>query len=93
MIKSFRDRRTEDLFNNGDGDRKWASFKRVARRKLLMVHAATSLNDLKAPPNNKLEALTRDRKGQHAIRINDQYRICFEWKDGHPHKVEIVDYH
>lgn len=58
-----------------------------------MVHAAASLHDLKAPPNNKLEELKRDRKGQHAIRINDQYRVCFRWDDGHAYDVEIADYH
>lgn len=93
MIKSFRDNRTEALFNTGHGDRKWRSFERVARRKLLLVDAALSLHDLKAPPNNKLEALKRERAGQHAIRINDQYRVCFRWADGHAYDVEVTDYH
>lgn len=93
MIKSFRDRRTEALFKGGAGDKKWQSFERVARRKLMMVDAAGALHDLKAPPNNKLEALGRDRMGQHAIRINDQYRVCFRWVDLHAYDVEIVDYH
>lgn len=69
MIKSFRDNRTEALFTTGQGDKKWQSFDRVARRKLLMVDAASSLRDLKSPPANKLEALKDDRSGQHAIRI------------------------
>src|SRR5207253_2376161 len=77
MIKSFHDKKTEDLFNGGRGDEKWQNFVKVARRKLVYLHQARSLHDLKAPPNNKLEALKRDRLGQHAIRINDQYRVCF----------------
>jgi proteic killer suppression protein len=93
MIKSFRDRRTEDLFNEGRGDRKWQSFRKVARRKLVMVHSAAKLSDLRAPPNNQLEALVDDRDGQHSIRINDQYRVCFKWDDGHAYQVEIVDFH
>jgi proteic killer suppression protein len=93
MIKSFRDNRTRWLFEGRRGDRKWQSFEKVARRKLLMLDAAESLQDLKAPPNNRLEALVRDRTGQHAIRINDQYRVCFIWEDGHAWQVEIEDYH
>jgi proteic killer suppression protein len=68
-------------------------YRAAARRKLKMLDDATSLNDLAALPRNRLEALRRDRKGQHSIRINDQYRICFEWRDGDAHDVEIVDYH
>lgn len=93
MILSFYDKETEDLFNGGRGDRRWQSFLRVARRKLLLLDAATSLHDLKSPPNNKLEALKADRLGQHAIRVNDQYRICFVWEDGNATRVEITDYH
>jgi len=93
MIKSFRENRTEALFHTGQGDKKWQSFERVARRKLLMVDAASSLRDLKSPPANKLEALKDDRTGQHAIRINGQYRVCFVWADGNAHNVEVVDYH
>ena len=93
MIKSFRDNRTEALFQAGQGDKKWQSFERIARRKLLMVDAASSLRDLKSPPANKLEALKDDRTGQHAIRINGQYRVCFVWADGNAHNVEVVDYH
>lgn len=93
MIKTFRDRKTESLFAGGLGDKKREGFERVVRRKLLMVHAAATLSDLKAPPNNRLEALKGDRAGQHSIRINDQYRVCFRWIDGHAHDVEIVDYH
>jgi proteic killer suppression protein len=65
----------------------------VAKRKLQMVDAAAKLDDLKVPPGNRLHALTGDRKGQHAIRINDQYRVCFAWKDGNAYEVEITDYH
>jgi toxin HigB-1 len=93
VIKTFYDKETEKLFREGRGDKKWQSFERVARRKLLLLDAATTLADLKAPPNNQLEALQRDRKGQHSIRINDQYRVCFEWVEGHTYKVEVTDTH
>jgi len=66
---------------------------RVALRKLVQVDAATRLDDLKVLPGNRLEALAADRKGQHSVRINDHWRVCFVWKDGHAHEVEIVDYH
>jgi proteic killer suppression protein len=66
---------------------------RVGNRKLLQLHNARSLNDLRAPPGNRLEALTGARAGQHSIRINDQWRVCFVWRDGDAHDVEIVDYH
>ena len=90
MIQTFRDKETEALFREGHGHRAWQSFERIARKKLLMLDAATNLHDLKAPPNSQLEALTGDRKGQHSIRINDQYRVCFEWRDGHAYNVELV---
>lgn len=93
MIRSFRCKHTEALFRVGTCHKDWRSFERVARRKLLLLDAACSLADLKAPPNNKLEALKRDRTGQYAIRINDQYRLCFRWTAGDAHDVEIVDYH
>lgn len=66
---------------------------KVAHRKLTQIHNASSLNDLRAPPGNRLEALTGDREGQYSIRINDQWRVCFRWKDGDAYDVEIVDYH
>jgi proteic killer suppression protein len=72
--------------------RRFAALERQARRKLLLLDAAASLEDLRIPPGNRLEALAGDRKGQHSIRINDQWRICFRWNDG-AHDVEIVDYH
>ena len=66
---------------------------RVAKRKLMQLHSARTLNDLRAPPGNRLEALSGGRKGQHSIRINDQWRVCFRWRDGDAYDVEIVDYH
>ena len=92
MIKSFRSADTEALFN----DRPVARFRaieRPARRKLLYLSQARTIRDLMVPPGNRLEALNGDRKGQHSIRINDQWRICFLWFEGHAHYVEIVDYH
>jgi proteic killer suppression protein len=93
MIRSFRDNKTQRLFEDGEADRRWRSFKRVAERKLAMLNAAATLTDLRVPPHNYLEALKKDRKGQHSIRINDQWRICFLWTDEGPEEVEIVDYH
>ena len=92
MIHSFRNKDTEALFHDQEVLR-FKAFERVARRKLLYLNAAKNLGDLKIPPGNKLEALERDRKGQHSIRINDQWRVCFVWKDGEANNVEIVDYH
>ena len=92
MIRSFRDPRTESLFNDLDVPR-FRAIERVARRKLLYLHQARRLEDLRVPPGNRLEALKRDRQGQHSIRINDQWRICFRWRDGDAFDVEIVDYH
>lgn len=91
MIKSFRCRDTEGLFETGRS-RRFANIRRVALRKLDMIEAAAGFDDLKVPPGNRLEALKGDRKGQHSIRINDQWRICFPWNDG-AENVEIVDYH
>ncbi len=92
MIQSFRDRETEKLFQEGIA-KGYGSWSRVAMRKLTMLHAATTLIDLKVPPNNKLEKLKGNRLGQYSIRINDQWRICFIWKDGNAYNVEIEDYH
>jgi toxin HigB-1 len=92
MIKSFRSPDTEALFNDRPVPR-FRAFERPARRKLLYLSQARSLRDLLVPPGNMLEALKHDRRGQHSIRINDQWRICFRWIDGHAHDVEIVDYH
>jgi len=92
MIKSFRCKETEKLFNDLPS-RRYRAIERVARRKLEMIEAAKRLEDLRSPPGNRLEALERDRIGQHSIRINDQFRICFRWVDGAAMDVEIVDYH
>lgn len=93
MIKTFRCRETEKLFK-GRFSRKWAQqIQRKALMKLNMIHAATQLDTLRVPPGNRLEALSGNRVGQHSVRINDQWRVCFAWKDGHAYDVEIVDYH
>ncbi len=92
MIRSFRDKDTEK-FAGGESVRRFRSFERVAYRKLKYLMAAISLEDLRVPPGNRLEALSGDRVGQHSIRINDQWRICFVWSDGAAENVEIVDYH
>ncbi len=92
MIRSFRDGKTEELFSDHDVP-KFRSIERVARRKLLYLHRARNLEDLRVPPGNRLEALKGDRKGQYSIRLNNQWRICFFWKDGDAHDVEITDCH
>ena len=92
MIRSFRDRDTEELFGR-QASRRWASIARVALRKLRLVHRARTLQDLMAPPNNRLEKLRGDRAGQYSIRVNDQYRICFRWKGSDAFDVEMTDYH
>lgn len=92
MIQSFKDRETERLFQDVRV-RRFQAIETVARRKLKMLHDADRLDDLSALPGNRLEALRGDRQGQYSIRINDQYRLCFEWREGHAHQVEIVDYH
>ncbi len=92
MIHSFACAETEALFHSRPV-RRFRNFERVARRKLLQIHAATVLKSLRIPPGNHLEALKDDRKGQHSIRINDQWRVCFVWKRDGAHQVEIVDYH
>ncbi|TCS59960.1 type II toxin-antitoxin system RelE/ParE family toxin [Varunaivibrio sulfuroxidans] len=93
MIKSFHNKETQALFERVRCYRKWRSFERIALRKLVMVHAAKELKDLACPPNNRLEGLKGDRQSQYSIRINQQYRVCFEWKEGDAYDVEIVDYH
>jgi len=92
MIHSFLCGLTKDLFESKPS-KKFVNIERVARRKLLQLHAATALSDLRIPPGNMLELLTGDRKGHYSIRINNQWRICFVWKEDGAHKVEIVDYH
>jgi proteic killer suppression protein len=92
VIRSFRDTDVEALFTDVSV-RRFKDIERVARRKLLYLHRARTLDDLKAPPGNRLEALKGDRRGQYSIRINDQWRVCFTWHSGDAHDVEIVDYH
>jgi proteic killer suppression protein len=92
MIRSFKCTDTEALFVTGKS-RRFANMKSVAERKLTQLHAAASLESLRAPPGNRLEALTGDRQGQHSIRINDQWRLCFVWSNEGMLDVEIVDYH
>lgn len=97
MIREFYDRGTEDVFNGKDSQRSRNTLPRelwkVAQRKLDWLNTAVSLHSLRIPPSNHLEALRNDRAGQHAIRINRQYRICFVWTDEGPTRVEITDYH
>lgn len=92
MIKSFGNRETEALYR-GACPAAFRSFRKGAERKLQMLEAAVSLLDLRSPPGNHLEKLTRDRTGQYSIRVNDQWRVCFRWQDGDAYEVEIVDYH
>ncbi|MGA3349436.1 MAG: type II toxin-antitoxin system RelE/ParE family toxin [Candidatus Sulfotelmatobacter sp.] len=92
MIKSFRDAQTERLHQRYPS-RRFQAIEQIARRKLRQLASATELRDLAAPPGHRLEALHGDRKGQHSIRINDQWRLCFIWREGNAHNVEIVDYH
>jgi proteic killer suppression protein len=93
VIASFADRSTESLSRRQRVKRLDAKVQRLALRKLVMLDAATALNDLRVPPGNRLDALRGDRKGPHSIRINDQYRVCFRWRGGNAHDVQIVDYH
>ncbi len=92
MIRSFADRETERLFRR-ERSRIPSDIQRRALHKLLLLHAATDINQLRVPPGNRLEALAGDREGQHSIRINRQWRICFRWHEGDAHDVEITDYH
>jgi proteic killer suppression protein len=93
VIQSFRDKDSEKLFRRERSKAVPPDVQRVALRKLAQLDAAASLRDLKVPPGNRLEALSGRRTGQFSIRVNDQWRICFVWKDGHVHEVEIVDDH
>ena len=92
MIRSFACLDSEALFHSSAVAR-FRNIERVARRKLLQLHAASELASLRIPPGNQLESLKGDRKGQYSIRVNDQFRLCFEWKEPDAHNVEIVDYH
>ena len=92
MIRTFRDRDTERL-HAGVVVRRFRAIERSARRKLVLLDAAAQLDDLCVPPGNRLEALHGNRDGQHSIRINDQWRVCFRWRDGGADDVQVVDYH
>jgi toxin HigB-1 len=93
MIAGFRDADTGRLWQTGRSKRLPARLNRPALKKLYILNAALALENLVVPPGNRLERLRGDRDGQHSIRINDQYRICFMWRDGNAHDVEVVDYH
>ena len=93
MIRSFKSKETEKIFHRRRSRKLPQTIQQVALRKLRMLNRAMTLQDLRVPPANHLEKLSGGRAGQHSIRINDQWRICFEWKNGDAHKVEIVDYH
>jgi proteic killer suppression protein len=92
MIQSFKDTDTKELYETGSNKR-WSAIRAVARRKLDQIEASINLSDLRIPPGNRLEALKGDRTGQHSIRINDRFRICFLWRVDGAHEVEITDYH
>jgi proteic killer suppression protein len=92
MIRSFKNKNTEFFYNGGRVE-KWQSFHRQAERRLQILDSAITLDDLKYLPSNHFEALVGDRKGQYSTRINQKWRICFQWIDKEPHQVEIVDYH
>jgi proteic killer suppression protein len=93
MIRSFRDPETERVFRRERTGRISRTLQRAALRKLLILDAAETVNDLRVPPGNRLEKLVGDRAGQYSIRVNDQWRICFRWSNGHAFDVEITDYH
>ena len=93
MIVGFRDRETETIWSGRRSRRLPGEMQDAALRKLRLLNNARTLDDLRVPPGNRLEALKKDRAGQHSIRINDQWRICFVWREGHARDVEIVDYH
>lgn len=93
MIKSFKSKETEKVFNREYSLKLPSSIQRTALRKLWMIDAAQTINDLRVPPANHLEQLKGNKQGQHSIRINDQWRICFKWHQGDAYEVEITDYH
>jgi proteic killer suppression protein len=93
MIKGFADKETMKLWNRERSKAVPQELQRRALRKLLQIHYAEDLNDLRIPPGNNLEKLLGDRQGQHSIRVNQRYRVCFVWEDGDAYDVEIVDYH
>ena len=93
MIRSWRDRQSERLFRRLRSRRLAVNVQRSALRKLALLDAAETIQDLRVPPGNRLEQLSGEREGQHSIRVNDQWRICFVWQDGDAYEVEVVDYH
>ncbi|HEX4767981.1 MAG TPA: type II toxin-antitoxin system RelE/ParE family toxin [Lichenihabitans sp.] len=93
MIRSFKDSRTRGIFEGETPKGLGPDLIKIGRRKLRMIHYATKLDDLRVPPGNRLEALERDRRGQHSIRINDQFRACFRWTERGAEDVDITDYH
>ncbi len=93
MIESFKCRETEKIFHRQFSKKLPHDIQKIAFRKLRMLNRSSAVQDLRIPPANKLEALSGNRKGQHSIRINDQWRICFKWQNGNAYDVEIVDYH
>ena len=93
MIRSFRDAETEKVYQRQFSRKLPHDIQRLAKRKLDLIDAAGTIDDLRVPPGNRLEALVGDRAGQHSVRINDQWRICFRWENGNAYDVEIVDYH
>jgi len=93
MIASFRDREAAMIWEGRRSRHLPGDIQAVVLRKLRLLNGAMRLDDLRVPPGNRLEALHGERRGQHSIRVNDQWRICFRWRDGHAHEVEVVDYH
>ncbi len=93
MIRAFKDKEAEKVFNGRFSKKLPQDIQRIAERKLIMLHRSSNLNDLRVPPSNRLEVLQGSRIGQHSIRINNQWRICFDWREDGVYDVEIVDYH
>ena len=93
MIRAFKDKEAEKVFNGLFSKKLPQDIQRIAERKLILLHRSVTLNDLRVPPSNRLEALKGNREGQYSIRINDRWRICFEWREDGVYNVEIVDYH
>jgi proteic killer suppression protein len=93
MILNFSDNETEKIWNNNFSKKFPPEIQKIAKRKLLQIHAAINLNDLKIPPGNRLHNLGGERKGQWSLSINDQWRICFKWQNNNAYDVEIIDYH
>lgn len=93
MIKSFKSKEEEKIFNREYSRKLPQAIQKIALRKLWMIDAATNINDLRIPPSNHLEKLSGNRKGQHSIRINKKWRICFKWENGNTYEIEITNYH